>query len=67
MFDAYYHQNESNTNVHQEGRRFKVDVQIFLVGHGVRDDRRLMAAIFLRESRSLYLTSLEPAMELDSL
>ena len=38
-----------------------------LVGHGVRDDRGLVAALNLRESRSLCLTSLEPAMELDSL
>ena len=67
MFDACYHQKESNIDVHQEGRRFKVDVQIFLVGHGVRDDHRLVAAIFLRESSSLCLTFLELAMELDSL
>ena len=31
MFDICYHQKESNIDVHQEGRRFKVDVQIFLV------------------------------------
>ena len=67
MFDACYHQNESNIDVHQEGRRFKVDVQVFLVGHGLRDDHRLMAAIFLRESSSLCLISLESAMELSSL
>ena len=41
--------------------------KIYLVGHGVRDDRGLVAALNLRESRSLCLTSLEPAMELDSL
>ena len=52
----------------KKGDDLKVDVQIFLVGHGVRDDHRLiMAAIFLRKSSSLCLISLEPAMELDSL
>ena len=38
-----------------------------LVGHGVRDDRGVVAALNLRESRLLCLTSLEPVMELDSL
>ena len=37
------------------------------MGHGVQHDRRLVAAISLREGSSLCLTSLEPAMELDSL
>ena len=48
MFDACYHQKESNTDVHQEGRRFKVNVQIFLVNNGVRDNHRLVAAVFMK-------------------
>jgi hypothetical protein len=67
MFDACYHRKESSIDVHQEGRLFKVDAQIYLVGHGVRDERRLVAAVSLRGSSSLCLTSLEPAMELDTL
>ena len=67
MFDACCHRKEFSVDVHQEERLFKVDAKIYLVGHGVRDDRGLVAALNLRESRSLCLTSLEPAMELDSL
>ena len=39
----------------------------YLVGYGVQHERRLVAAFSLREGSSLCLTSLEPAMELDSL
>ena len=67
MFDACCHRKEFSVDVHQEERLFKVDANIYLVGHGVRDDRGLVAALNLRESRSLCLTSLELAMELDSL
>jgi hypothetical protein len=66
MFDACCHQKESSVDVHQEGRRFKVDTQIHLEDHGVREESRLVAAISLRESSSLCLTSLELAMELNS-
>ena len=67
MFDACCHGKEFSVDVHQEERLFKVDAKICLVGYGVRDDRGLVAALNLRESKSLCLTSLEPAMELDSL
>ena len=67
MFDACCHGKEFSVDVHQEERVFQVDAKIYFVGHGVRDDRGLVAALNLRESRSLCLTSLEPAMELDSL
>ena len=45
----------------------KGDTRFYLVGHGVQHKCRPTAAISLREGSSLSLTSLEPAMELDSL
>ena len=61
MFDVCYHRKETNIEAHQERRRFKVDAHFYLAGHGVRQDRRLIAALSLRGGTSLCLTSLEPA------
>ena len=67
MFDVCCHCKETSIEVHQERQRFKVDAWFYLVGHGVQHERGLVAAISLREGSSLCLTSLEPAMELNSL
>ena len=50
MFDTCCHRKEFSVDVHQEERLFKVDAKIYLVGHGVQDDRGLVAALNLRES-----------------
>ena len=66
MFDVCCHRKETNIEVRQERRQFKVDARFYLVSHGVQHERRLVGATSLREGSSLCLTSLEPAMELNS-
>ena len=65
MFDACYHQKESNIDVHQERQQLRSTYKFF--GESWSPGRPQTRTCLLRESSLLCLISLESAMELDSL